>query len=278
MKLGYNVATTKENATLQQELELCEKHGYDFIEIQMDKLPEYLQEHSLEDMKQFFDTHQIKPLSLNALQFFNNRNEADYKIVLDTFKEWLEIAEYLGAQYIVAVPLVTEEKILKADIHKSCVNVLKQLALMAAEYDIKLALEFLGAPYATVNTFNQAHAIIQEINDPNVGIVLDFFHFYAMGSRLDDLKNGDIDNIFLLHINDVDDYPIGILTDEDRCFPGLGVIDIPGILSTLKGMAFQGEYISIELFRPEYYQMPAEDVIKKSKETMIESVQPYFTL
>ncbi|PKI21096.1 isomerase [Staphylococcus succinus] len=278
MKLGYNVATTKENATLQQELELCEKHGYDFIEIQMDKLPEYLQEHSLEDMKQFFDTHQIKPLSLNALQFFNNRNEADYKIVLDTFKEWLEIAEYLGAQYIVAVPLVTEEKILKADIHKSCVNVLKQLALMAAEYDIKLALEFLGAPYATVNTFNQAHAIIQEINDPNVGIVLDFFHFYAMGSRLDDLKNGDIDNIFLLHINDVDDYPIGILTDEDRCFPGLGVIDIPGILSTLKDMAFQGEYISIELFRPEYYQMPAEDVIKKSKETMIESVQPYFTL
>lgn len=278
MKLGYNVATTKENATLQQELELCEKHGYDFIEIQMDKLPEYLQEHSLEDMKQFFDTHQIKPLSLNALQFFNNRNEADYKVVLDTFKEWLEIAEYLGAQYIVAVPLVTEEKILKADIHKSCVNVLKQLALMAAEYDIKLALEFLGAPYATVNTFNQAHAIIEEINDPNVGIVLDFFHFHAMGSRLDDLKNGYIDNIFLLHINDVDDYPIGILTDEDRCFPGLGVIDIPGILSTLKDMAFQGEYISIELFRPEYYQMPAEDVIKKSKETMIESVQPYFTL
>lgn len=278
MKLGYNVATTKENATLQQELELCEKHGYDFIEIQMDKLPEYLQEHSLEDMKQFFDTHQIKPLSLNALQFFNNRNEADYKVVLDTFKEWLEIAEYLGAQYIVAVPLVTEEKILKADIHKSCVNVLKQLALMAAEYDIKLALEFLGAPYATVNTFNQAHAIIEEINDPNVGIVLDFFHFHAMGSRLDDLINGDIDNIFLLHINDVDDYPIGILTDEDRCFPGLGVIDIPGILSTLKDMAFQGEYISIELFRPEYYQMPAEDVIKKSKETMIESVQPYFTL
>ena len=53
MKLGYNVATTKENATLQQELELCDKHGYDFIEIQMDKMPEYLEAHSLEDMKAF---------------------------------------------------------------------------------------------------------------------------------------------------------------------------------------------------------------------------------
>lgn len=96
MKLGYNVATTKENATLQQELELCDKHGYDFIEIQMDKMPEYLETHTLEDMKAFFDTHDIKPLSLNALQFFNNRNDADYRAVLDEFKEWLEIAHYLG--------------------------------------------------------------------------------------------------------------------------------------------------------------------------------------
>lgn len=278
MKLGYNVATTKENATLQEEMELCEKHGYDFIEIQMDKLPEYLLEHSSEDMKRFFEANHIKPLSLNALQFFNNRKEADYKVVLDTFKEWLKIAEFLGAEYIVAVPLVTEEKILKADIHKSCVNVLKELALLAAEYDIKVALEFLGAPFATVNTFNQAHAIIEDINDPNVGLVLDFFHFHAMGSRLDDLKKENIHNIFLLHINDVDDYPIGILTDEDRCFPGLGSIDIAGILETLRDLDFKGEYISIELFRPEYYKMPAEDVIKKSKETMIESVQPYFTL
>ena len=67
MKIGYNVATTKENATLQEEMELCEKHGYDFIEIQMDKLPEYLKSHSLEEMKDFFDKHHIKPLSLNAL-------------------------------------------------------------------------------------------------------------------------------------------------------------------------------------------------------------------
>ncbi len=47
MKLCLNEATTLENSTLKTDLELCEKHGYDFIEIRtMDKLPEYLTEHS----------------------------------------------------------------------------------------------------------------------------------------------------------------------------------------------------------------------------------------
>lgn len=278
MKLGYNVATTKENATLQQELELCDKHGYDFIEIQMDKMPEYLKTHTLEDMKAFFDTHHIKPLSLNALQFFNNRNDADYRVVLDEFKEWLDIAHYLGAKYIVLVPLVTETKILNKAIHDSCVKVMTEFATLAEAYHIKIALEFLGAPYATVNTFQQAYDIVEDVAKPNVGLVLDFFHFHAMGSNLADLRKAKAENIFLLHINDVDDYPIGILTDEDRCFPGHGVIDIKGIFNTLREIGFQGEFISIELFRPEYYRLPAEDVIVKSKETVKESVQPFYPI
>lgn len=278
MKLGYNIATTKENATLQEEMELCEKHGYDFIEIQMDKFPEYLKSHSLEEMKDFFDTHHIKPLSLNALQFFNNRTPEEYKLVIETFEEWLKIADYIGAQYIVVVPLVTDKKILNQEIHKSCVQVLTEIANKAINYNINIALEFLGAPNATVNTLKQADAIVEEVNKQNVGLVLDFFHFHAMGSRLSDLKQSTINNLFLLHINDVDDYPIGILTDEDRCFPGHGVIDIDGILLTLKEAGFKGEFISIELFRPEYYQMNAEEVITKSKNTMIEKIGPFFSL
>ncbi|MGJ7587739.1 MULTISPECIES: sugar phosphate isomerase/epimerase family protein [Staphylococcus] len=276
MKIGYNVATTKENATLQEEMELCEKHGYDFIEIQMDKLPEYLKSHSLEEMKDFFDKHHIKPLSLNALQFFNNRTPKDYKLVLETFEEWLSIADYIGAQYIVVVPLVTNQKILNKEIHESCVHVLKEFSNKATQYNINVALEFLGAPNATVNTLKQADAIVEEVNEKNIGLVLDFFHFHAMGSNITDLKKSTINNLFLLHINDVDDYPIGILTDEDRCFPGYGVIDIEGILSTLKEADFKGEFISIELFRPEYYKMKAEDVIVKSKNTMVDKIRPFF--
>lgn len=58
MKLCFNQATTLENSNLAKDLELCEKLGYDYIEIRtMDKLPEYLKDHSIEDLIEFFNTH-----------------------------------------------------------------------------------------------------------------------------------------------------------------------------------------------------------------------------
>lgn len=278
MKLSYNTATTKENATLQQEMELCDKHGFSYMEIQMNKMPAYLEEHTIDEMADFFKSHNINLLGLNALVFFNNRTEEDHKAIIQEFKEWLEIAKKLGAQYIVAVPLVTEEKILLEDIKKSCVEVLTELSDLAEPYGVKVALEFLGHPQATVNTFSQGYDIVQAVDRDNVGLVLDCFHFHGMGSRLEDLKKADGSKVFLLHINDTDDYPIGILTDEDRCWPGHGVIDLDGILSTLKEVGFAGDIVSIELFRPEYYQMDPEEVIKKSKETMSEVVSKYYEI
>ncbi|BBP89806.1 hypothetical protein BsIDN1_34240 [Bacillus safensis] len=76
MKLAFNQATTLKNSNLSKDLNLCEKHGYDFIEIRtMDKLPEYLETASLEDLNNYFQSTTIKPLALNALVFFNNQSK-----------------------------------------------------------------------------------------------------------------------------------------------------------------------------------------------------------
>src|SRR5581483_3712565 len=119
MKLCFNQATTLENSNLVKDLEYCNKHGYDYIEIRtMDKLPEYLQEKSLDELAEFFATNHIKPLAFNALVFFNNRDKAGYQEIIAEFKDMMEKATKLGVKYVVAVPLVTEQKILKQDIKK----------------------------------------------------------------------------------------------------------------------------------------------------------------
>jgi len=278
MKLGFNEATTLRNSNLIKDLEYCEKLGYDYIEIRTeDKLTEYLQNHTLEELVYFFDTHHIKPLALNALIFFNNRDEAGHKAIIDEFKDMVEKASKIGAKYIVAVPLVTEEKILKNEIKKSCVEVLQELSMIAEPYDVKIAVEFIGHPQATVNTFAQAYDIIQTVNRENVGLVFDCFHFHAMGSQLDDLKKADGSKIFILHIDDTEDFPIGILTDEDRVWPGFGAIDLDNILSTLKAIGYS-DVVSVELFRPEYYQLTAEETIKTAKDTTLKVISKYYDL
>lgn len=42
MKLGINEATCKENSSLELDLQLCEKYHYDYIEIRLDMLKDYL--------------------------------------------------------------------------------------------------------------------------------------------------------------------------------------------------------------------------------------------
>ncbi|MDQ0858978.1 2-keto-myo-inositol isomerase [Bacillus sp. V2I10] len=278
MKLCFNQATTLENSNLAIDLEYCNKHGYDYIEIRtMDKLPEYLKEKSIDDLAEFFNTHHIKPLAFNALVFFNNRDEAGYKEIINEFKEMMETAKKLGVKYVVAVPLVTDQKILKQDIKNSCVEVLKELSNIAEPYGVKIAVEFVGHPQCTVNTFGQAYDIVETVNRENVGLVLDCFHFHAMGSNLEHLKKADGSKIFILHIDDTEDFPIGFLTDEDRVWPGLGAIDLDSILSTLKEIGFS-EVVSVELFRPEYYKMDAEEAIKTAKETTLKVVSKYYDL
>jgi 2-keto-myo-inositol isomerase len=276
LKLCFNQATTLENSTLEKDLELCEKHGYDLIEIRtMDKLPEYLKDHTIEDLANYFQNHHIKPLAFNALVFFNNRDEEGYKAIIEEFKGMMEVGKKIGVQYVVAVPLVTDKKILKEDINNSCVEVLKELSDIAEPYGIKIAVEFVGHPQCTVNTFGQAYEIIETVDRDNVGLVLDCFHFHAMGSKMEDLKKADGSKIFILHMDDTEDFPIGFLTDDDRLWPGLGAIDLDGILLTLKEIGYS-DCASVELFRPEYYQLDAEEAIKTAKDTTLQVLSKYF--
>lgn len=270
MKLCYNQATTLENSNLETDLKLCEKHGYDYIEIRtMDKLPEYLETNSMEDLASYFEANHIKPLAMNALVFFNNRTGEEHQESIKEFKDMLEKAKQINAPYIVAVPLVTEEKILQADIKKSAVSVLQEFSELAEPYGIKIAVEFVGHPQCTINTFGQAYDIVEAVGRDNVGLVLDCFHFHAMGSKMQDLEKAEGNKIFIIHIDDTEDFPIGFLTDEDRVWPGHGAIDLQGIITTALERGFDGA-VSVELFRPEYYKLDPDEVIKKAKDTSLE--------
>jgi len=276
MKIAMNQGTTLENSTLELDLHLLEKYGYDFIEIRsIDKLKEYLETHSINELVEFFQTHHLKPLSLNALVYFNNRTEEEYKTLLEEYKVMLEYAKILNIDRIVVVPLVSEKKILRSIIKQSCVEVLTELSDLAKPYGVKLGLEFIGHPHATVNTLSFANEIVAEVDRENVGIVFDTYQYYAMNSTLEDLKNTDFSKVFLFHINDVEDYMPGIMLDEDRVYPGDGVIDLDSILTIIKEKGFS-DHASIEVFRPEYYQLDAEEVVKAAKEKTLKVLAPHF--
>ena len=75
LKLGYNEATCKENSTVERDLALCEKYGYDYIELRLDMLKDYIQTHTVEDLKAFFAKSHLRPVAVGSIENINFCNE-----------------------------------------------------------------------------------------------------------------------------------------------------------------------------------------------------------
>jgi 2-keto-myo-inositol isomerase len=277
MKIAFNQATTMKKSTLKMDLELCEKYGYDLIEIRLDKLREYLIDHKVEELKAFFERHRIKPYAFNALEFITFRDQEGYTQIQNDLRFLCEIGEIIDCKTVIAVPSFDIGDYTISEIKHETVRVLHELAQLAEPYGVRLALEFCGYPNCSVNTFAQAYDIVQEVNRDNVGIVLDCFHFHAMNSHIEDLQKADPSKIFVFHIDDCEDLPVGALRDHHRVWPGDGAVDLDRILHTLKGIGYD-EMASVELFRPEYWEWDIEKTIKTAKEKTEKILSNYFEL
>lgn len=65
MFISYNEACARDCSTLEQDLVLCEKAGFDYIEIRLDMLTDYLKRHTVEELAAFFCTSRLKPHAFN---------------------------------------------------------------------------------------------------------------------------------------------------------------------------------------------------------------------
>jgi sugar phosphate isomerase/epimerase len=92
---------------------------------------------------------------------------------------------------------------------------------------------------------------------PNVGILLDAWHWYTSRGTLDELRALKPEQVIYVHVNDA---PAGVAIDQQvdpvRDLPGAtGVIDITGFLRALKTIGYDGP-ITPEPFKKELADLP----------------------
>lgn len=239
MKIGFNEATALEckGQSLMADLEMCEKYGFDYIEIRFDCLKEYLKEHTLEELAEWFGSHRLKPWAYNTLLYFNQRDEAGKQEVDEEVEFILKASKAIGLKMLITVPTCGVKDKTVSEIREEAVERLRYLSHKVGK-DMRISLEFCGAPDCSINQFGTAYDIVKEVDRDNVGITLDTFHFHEMCSRLEDLKAADGKKIFAYHLNDCEDLPLGSCGDDKRLWPGEGVVDHEGIAEALKEIGF----------------------------------------
>lgn len=286
MIIGFNEANTRfcKDHTVMKDLEFCEKYGFEGIDIQSECLDRDIAKGivTVEEIGEWFKTHKLKMLSYNALVFFNMKQTQEEKdAVMAQLDEIIRRCEILNCDTIVVVPSMDlKVDATRPEIRRDAVEVLKEMLKKVEPKGIRLSLEFCGSPGMSINRFEDAYAIVQEVNSPLVGLTLDQYHFYGMASSWESLEKADGSKIFIWHLNGTEDLPCGAAynNDEKRLWPGdeKDCLDHKRYADTLKKIGYKGDNCVIEIFRPEYYEMDQEENVKKSFEVTKNHIEKYW--
>lgn len=126
-------------------------------------------------------------------------------------------------------------------------------AKVMARHNVRLALEFIGPlnlrkmyRYEFIWRMNDMLAFAKECG-PNVGLQLDSWHWHHAGATTEDIIAAGKDRIVHIHFNDAPKLPPDQIRDNERLFPGDGVIDLTGFLRALQAIGYTGG-LSVEVF------------------------------
>lgn len=204
---------------------------------------------------------------------------------MDELDDIIKKCAALDCHMVVVVPSCDlNEKGIEAtrqEIRDDAVAVLKEMVKKCEPTGLKLSLEFCGAPSMSVNTFDDAYEIVKLVDSPLMGVTLDQYHFNGMRSDWSKLEKADGDKIFVWHLNDTEDVPAGAgyNTDAKRLWPSdpRGCLDHKRFADTLKaiGYDFENGFITMEVFRPDYYEMTTDENIKTAAAETAKHIQRY---
>lgn len=281
MKTSYNEACGRDCSTLEQDLELCEQAGFDYIEIRLDLLRGYLQNHTLEQLRAFFDTSRLKPHAINAVYLRQGMlpgEEVSWEEpAMQDFKLACETCQAIGSRFVIVVPPLDPSGVFTGDVdaaQQDCVRILKKLSALARPYGVRLCFELVGLRKGCVRDIGSVDRIVRAVDQDNVGFVFDSYNIYLNG-RCNDfsgLRAVPPEKIFAVHLMSADDVPEDQMGQDKRCFPGRGVVDTDAFLQTLRACGYEG-MVSVETFRPEYWAQSPRWVVENAYSSLRQALQ-----
>jgi 2-keto-myo-inositol isomerase len=98
----------------------------------------------------------------------------------------------------------------------------------------------------------------------NVGVMIDTFHYYRSQVPDADILAIPPDKLLIVHVNDSEDRPPAELIDAHRLHVGRGVLPLDHDLKLIRATGYDG-YLSVEIFREEYWREPVGKVVADAK-------------
>ena len=165
------------------------------------------------------------------------------KRLFKVFRESCENAVALGCTMLMSAPGQVNGPI------KDAIKYLKDAGDIAAEYKLKLAIEF-NSQHDVLNSLAVLTELIEGADKPNCGYLIDAYHFTRSGAGGRGFESVPADKIYCFQYSDVSPNPVtGVRRPTDRLAPGKGIVKWREMLGLLAEKNYTG-YLSYEAPNP----------------------------
>ncbi len=242
MKIGMNLFLWTHRVTPREFPVIAElaSAGFDLIEI-----PNHDYNASeIHALNQELDRHSLSRTLATILGADSNPISPDPSIrraALHKLQQDIDMAAALGAEALIG-PIHSAHKLFTGRGPSEqelahCADILQRAGEYAQTKGIELCVEFLNRFECYVlNTCEQAHRLMSEINLPNVGILYDTHHAHIEEHSQGTALTENLEAINHVHIS-----------ESHRGTPGTGTVSWPEVFSALKQGGYNGRVV-IEAF------------------------------
>ncbi len=246
--------------TLEQDLEAAAKAGFDAVEIWSRKLDTYLESHDAGDLRALLDGYGLRTASLcpYALVGFSDNREQ-----LRTVERAAEVAAAIDCPVLLVCADAPPAGMGRDEAYGTMAAAARAYAERAAAHGVKIAIEPLGR-HPFIPGPLEALEVIERAGHDSLGLMMDFFHYYKSGVRLEDVRTIPAESLLIVHVDDCEDLPPADLTDRHRVYMGEGVLPLQDMLGVLREKGYDGA-LSVEIFREEYWEKDPVEISVAAK-------------
>lgn len=251
---------------LKDRAEVSGRVGWRGMGFVMDDMEASIAQYGLPTVRRIFSDNGIRHVELEFLVDWHLSGER--RRASDTmYDRMLELAAELGVEKIKIGGGVFEQG--EPDL-PAMRSALATICERAAPLGIDIVIEFL--PFASINGIDRGLALLDGLDAPNGGLLVDTWHIVRGGMTAEDIRKIPLNRLRAVELDDAGPEVLGTLFNDSthyRRLCGEGVIDIPSQIQAILDVGYRG-YWGVELISAAHRHLPLEIAAQRAFDTTMQ--------
>lgn len=260
-------------SNLATDMKVAKESGFQYMEIVATKIVSYLEQFTIEDLKNLLKENSIIPASINDIAHVERTELEEIERMLKEAEYFSSIAKAIGCPTIQLVPVCALEGRPWEEILKITSDNIRRICDIGSKYGVRFQLEPVA--WSPIHSLSQSLELIKLVDRDNLGMVIDFWHLWSGGETVpEEVAKLDKSQIYNIHFCDGKKQAKGTLCDETilrGVYPGEGDIPLKDWVDAVKMTGYDGVW-ACELISAKHWECNVFEVASVLSKKMDEYI------